>query len=96
MIPFEFREFANLKSKYYKNKDSISPQRALIILDTTAENVIIPFVAYYNEVFFYFDEWYFNKDLIDWFKPNIIYEIRGERNLQNSVYQKISYENDIN
>ena len=47
-------------------------------------------IAYYNEIFFYWDHWFFNDKLIEWFKPDDVLEIRTERFLDNPQYQMIN------
>ena len=38
---------------------------------------------YFDETLLYWDHWFFNKELVEWYKPDIILEIRTERFLEN-------------
>lgn len=85
-IPEEFRYVSRRKSLYYKNPNSISDRRALIIRDSSTDKLINTFIAYYREVFFYWDHWYFNKRLVEYLNPDDVIEIRTERFLNNPHY----------
>ncbi len=89
-IPQEFREFAKVKSKYYKNENPIIDKKVLILSDMSITPFIPTFVASFNETFFYFDKWFFNKDLIDYLKPDIVLEIRQESEFENPISQRVS------
>ena len=52
-------------------------------------------VASFKETFFYYDEWYFNKDLIEWFNPDILLEIREECKFENPICQTVSIMDDV-
>ena len=94
-IPFEFREFSNRKSQYFKNENPIINKKALIITDTSIIPFIPSLVASFKETFFYYDEWYFNKDLIEWFNPDILLEIREECKFENPICQTVSIMDDV-
>lgn len=88
-IPEEFRKVSRRESFYYKNPNSISDKRALIYRDSSTIFLMPVFIAYYREVFFYWDHWYFNRDLVEWFKPDDVIEIRTERLLNNALYPSV-------
>ena len=88
-IPQEFRKVSNNQSFYYKNPNSISDKKALILRDSTTNFLMSAFISYYREVFFYWDRWYFNKELVEWFKPDDVIEIRTERFLNDPSYPTI-------
>ncbi len=94
-IPYEFKTFSSKNSRYYENNDPIIDKRVLIIHDSGIDPFINAFVASFSEVFFYYDHWYFNKYLVEWFKPDLILEIREERTLDNSLCPIISHEGDV-
>ena len=92
-IPPEFRKVSNSFSEYYKNPNSLTDKKALIFRDSSTQKLLFTFLAYYREVFLYWDQWYFNKNLIDWFKADDVIEIRTERFLDNPLYP--NYNNDF-
>ena len=94
-IPGEFRKFATKRSKYFINNKSITDKKVLILCDDAITPFISSFIAYYKEVFVYEDLWYFNKELVEWFKPDDLLEIRSERTLENTQYQVVSIEDDF-
>lgn len=71
------------KSVYYKNDESYSNLKVLIFGDSTFK-LYAPYISlYFKELFFYWDHGLFNKSLINWFKPDLILEIRMERFIEN-------------
>jgi hypothetical protein len=80
----EFAKFNNVDSKYLYNSDSISDRKALIICDKSIQPLFDAFTAYFREVFFYHDFWYFNKNLIDYIDFDVIIEIKSERFLDTA------------
>jgi len=94
-IPQEFKEFSNRKSQYFINDNPISDKKALILTDTSIIPFIPSIVASFNESFFYYDEWYFNKDLIGWFNPDVVVEIREECKFENPICQIVSIRDDV-
>ena len=85
-IPEQFRRVSKRKSEYYINPNSISDKKALILRDSSTNSLITSFIAYYREVFFYWDHWYFNKDLVEWYNPDDVIEIRTERFIERPNY----------
>lgn len=82
-IPEEFSKVGTRNSIFLKNENSDADLRILIFRDSSF-NLLMPyFNLYFNEMFIYWDHLNFNKDLIDWFNPDIIMEIRIERFLEN-------------
>ncbi|MDO5825120.1 MAG: hypothetical protein Q4Q22_01940 [Methanosphaera sp.] len=92
-IPEEFRFVSRRKSEYYINPNSISDKKALVLRDSSTNSLITSLIAYYREVFFYWDHWYFNKQLVEWFNPDDVIEIRTERFMENPHYP--TCENDF-
>lgn len=92
-IPQKFRKVSNNQSFYYRNPDSVSDKKALILRDSTTNFLMSAFISYYREVFFYWDRWYFNKELVEWFNPDDVIELRTERFLNDPLYPTI--ENDF-
>ncbi|MBQ6443474.1 MAG: hypothetical protein IJJ11_02200 [Methanosphaera sp.] len=85
-IPEEYRRVSKRKSEYYINPNSISNKKALVLRDSSTNSLTKSFIAYYREVFFYWDHWYFNKQLVEWFNPDDVIEIRTERFIENPHY----------
>ncbi len=85
-IPEEYRYVSKRKSEYYINPNSISDKKAIILRDSSTNSLTKSFISYYREVFFYWDHWYFNKELVEWFSPDDVIEIRTERFIENPHY----------
>ncbi|MGN1321274.1 MAG: hypothetical protein ACI4VJ_01680 [Methanosphaera sp.] len=81
----EFKWFSNRASVYCKNENSYTNKKLLLLNDSSGHRIIPACLTYYREVFSYWDHWYFNKDLVEWFKPNDIIELRTERFLDNPL-----------
>ena len=77
--PKPFQAFGSRKSVYYKNKNSVSDLRVLLFGDSSFKlfQPYLPF--YFNEFFFYWDHGSFNANLIRWYQPDLIIELRTER-----------------
>ena len=43
------------------------------------------FAAYYHEIIFYWDHYYFDSDLIEYFDPDDVIELRTERFIANPI-----------
>ena len=82
-IPNEFLECNGRKSFYLKNDNSFSNSRALIFRDSSFEQLMDYFTFYFDEMFAYWDHLSLNNDLIRWYNPDIIIEIRIERFIEN-------------
>ena len=82
-FPEIFKWSGTRKSVYYKNDESYSNLKVLIFGDSTFK-LYAPYISlYFKELFFYWDHGLFNKSLINWFKPDLILEIRMERFIEN-------------
>ncbi|RAP50411.1 MAG: hypothetical protein BZ136_01325 [Methanosphaera sp. rholeuAM74] len=84
-IPEQYKKMGKRESQYYYNENSITDKRALILRDSTTDQFRDVLSLYYREVFYYWDHWYFNKDLIDWYRPDEVIEIRTERFIANPI-----------
>ena len=82
-IPEEFDFDGVRKSEFFKNPNSFSDKRALIFRDSSANLLKWFFSFYFKEVFFYWDHGNINPNVIKWYKPDIIIELRTERLLDN-------------
>ena len=88
-VPYEFRYISIRESEHIYNPDSISDKKVLIIRDSSTIQLTQAIFSYYREVFLYWDHWIFNKDLIDYYKPDYVIEIRTERFLNLPKYPMI-------
>jgi hypothetical protein len=80
-IPLNFRFCFVRESIYYLNKDAICDKKILIFGDsTTFCNKIFDIISlYFKESFFYWNHFIINTELINYFKPDIVLDIRTER-----------------
>lgn len=83
IIPEEFKFCRERKSHYIINKKSFSNFKVLVFGDSFFEFVESYFCLYFGEMFFYWDHGSLNKELIKWYKPDMIIELRAERFLEN-------------
>ncbi len=84
-LPPEFNKMGSRESIYYKNNNSISDKKAIILRDSTTDKMIHVFAAYYHEIIFYWDHYYFDSDLIEYFGPDDVIELRTERFIANPI-----------
>lgn len=82
-IPDEFLYSNSRRSVYIYNQNSFSKSRCLLFGDSTSIYLKYFLSMYFREVFIYWDHLNLNKNLIKWFSPDIIFEIRIERFLDN-------------
>lgn len=93
-IPLEFRKFSSNLSQYFHNDNSITNKRVLVLCDDSIKPLVTSLLSYYRDVFLYYDLWFFNKGLVEWFNPNDVLEIRSERTLETAQYQLVSIEDN--
>lgn len=84
-IPAIFKFSSVRETNYYKNEHSFTNLRALIFHDSSINLLTSKLGIYFREMLLYWDHWSFSKDVIEWFKPDIILEIRTERFLENML-----------
>ena len=94
-LPRDLKIFKSRPTQYFRNEHSLSDKRAVILGDSSTEKMLIPFACYYSEILFYWDYWYFNKNLIEWFNPDDIIEIRTERFLSRPLSPKIKEDEHV-
>lgn len=83
-LPEKFRKCHGRRdTEYWKNKNSHSNQRVLILRDSSMNLLKNVFATYFNETLLYWDQWDFNQELVEWYKPDIVIDIRTERFLEN-------------
>ncbi len=86
-IPEKFKTVGIRKTEYYENPQGLSDMRVLMFRDSSLDFLKDVLSIYSKEVLLYWDHWFFNKELIEWYKPDIILEIRTERFLENMKYE---------
>ena len=82
-IPEEFKKCKERKSDYFKNDNSFSDLKVLIFHDSSIEYIKWYLAFYFREMFLFWDHGSLNKDLIKWYNPDLILEIRIERFIEN-------------
>ena len=87
VLPEEFKYVGIRETKYYLNPKGFTNLKVLIFSDSSFDFLKDVLSTYFKEILFYWDHWFFNKELIDWYKPDIIFEIRTERFLENMKYE---------
>ena len=100
-FPEAFKKCGTRESTYYKNDESFSDKRVLIFCGSSFKVLGYYLSLYFKELFFYWDHGTFNSDLITWFNPDLIMEIRAERlieKLPNPDWilnkEKLNFSND--
>ena len=81
-IPDEFKYSKIRESEYIFNPESFSDLKVLIFRDSSTTNLKYYLSLYFREIFLYWDHMDLNEDIIDWYKPDVILEIRIERFLE--------------
>jgi len=81
-LPEKYKFCFERETEYFLNKYSFTNLRVLILRDSTVNYLKTSLTIYFKEILVYWDHWIFNKELIDWYKPDIILEIRTERLLE--------------
>ena len=70
----------------FKNENSYTNLKCLIFNDSVARFIQDYIALYFKETFFYWDHSTLDENMINWFKPDLIIEIRIERFLENLPY----------
>ena len=82
-LPEKFKSSFGRETFYYLNKNGFSDLKVLIMGDSSTmflENVLS---VYFKELLVYWDHWIFDKELVEWYKPDVIIDIRTERFLEH-------------
>lgn len=89
VMPEEFAKVRERESFYMRNRFSLSDKNCLLFRSSAANRYLDVLNVFFRSIFAYWDHWYFNTDLIEWYKPDIIIELRPERFLENMKYEII-------
>jgi GT2 family glycosyltransferase len=82
-IPKEFKFHNTRETEYYHNPESYTDLRVLILRDSSLTYLKDSLSVYFKDMLLYWDHWIFNKELVEWYKPDLVIEIRTERFLEN-------------
>lgn len=83
-LPDEFKIGSNKRPViYWKNRNGYTDLKVLIRRDSSIGMLMNTLATYFKEIIFSWDHWEFNEDFIEWYKPDIILEIRTERFLEH-------------
>jgi len=82
-LPEEFKLHNTRQTEYYHNPEAYTDLRVLILRDSSLTYLKDSLSVYFKEMLLYWDHWIFNKELVEWYKPDLIIEIRTERFLEN-------------
>ena len=79
LIPKKFNSVRDRKSEHFKNKKAFSNLKVLIFHDSSIRYLKWYFSFYFKEMFLFWDHGNMDKELIEWYKPDLILEVRIER-----------------
>lgn len=85
-LPEQFKFNANRETHYYSNEKGFTDLKVLVFGDSTTFLLKDVLSTYFREILLYWDHWFFYKELIEWYEPDIIIEIRTERLLENMEF----------
>lgn len=86
-IPLEFKSSSGGRLSYhYQNDNALFNKKVLFFHDSSIESLQNFLIPFFRESFFYWDHLNLNKELIQWYNPDMIIEIRIERFLENYNY----------
>lgn len=86
-LPDKFKSVFERETNYFANDKGYKNLKVLILNDSSTNLLKDVLSVYFKEMICYWDHWYFNKELIEWYKPDIIIEIRTERFLEGMESQ---------
>ena len=86
-LPEEFKLHNTRESEYYHNPEAYTDLRVLILRDSSLTYLKDSLSVYFKEMLLYWNSWVLNKELVEWYKPDMILEIRTERFLENVKIQ---------
>ena len=81
-LPEDFKKVGIRETEYYTNPYSITDLKVLILRDSSTIQLKDVLSVYFREMILHWDHRLFNKELVKWYKPDIILEIRTERFLE--------------
>ena len=93
-LPCKYKYVYLRETEYYLNDHSLSTKKLLIFRDSSA-TFLIPFLSvYFKEILLYWDHFQFNTKLIEYYKPDYVFEIRTERFINHKMKQNMYYINN--
>lgn len=88
-LPENFKWYGIRETEYFENPNAYKDLKVLIFRDSSLNTLKNTLSIYFKELLLYWDHWFFTPELIDWYKPDIILEIRTERFLENNFFKRI-------
>ena len=88
-LPENFKWYGIRETEYFENPNAYKDLKVLIFRDSSLNTLKNTLSIYFKELLFYWDHWFFTPELIHWYKPDIILEIRTERFLENNFFKRI-------
>ena len=86
-LPFKFKFIYSRQSVYHINNQPMIDKKILYFCDSTTFSFLSVYLSsIFKESLYYWDHWFFNEEIIDYFKPDYIFEIRTERLLNTVEY----------
>jgi hypothetical protein len=82
-IPKKFKFAGKRETTYLKNPKGLKDLKVLILRDSSMVFLIESLSVYFSDLLLYYDHWVFNKELVEYYQPDIIIEVRTERFLEN-------------
>jgi glycosyltransferase involved in cell wall biosynthesis len=82
-LPEEFKFNGKRDTKYWENKNLDSGLKLMVLRDSSM-NILYDLISVkYKEIMLCWDHWQFNQELVEWYNPDVIIEIRTERFLEH-------------
>jgi hypothetical protein len=89
-LPIEFMKVLKRHTLYFLNKNPYTKNKLLVFGDSSSLFYKDTLSLYFKEIIIYRDHWFFNKELIKWFEPDVIMEIRTERFLDLPYFENVN------
>ena len=94
-LPEKFKFSSQRETFYYLNEKGFTNLKVLVLRDSSTIYLNNILSVYFKEILLYWDHWIFNKEIIEWYKPDIIVDIRTERFL-DGIETEINCRSKIN
>lgn len=81
-LPEEFKYNGKRITYYWENTHKKTGLKLMVLRDSSMNILYDLMSTNYKEIMLCWDHWHFNQELVEWYKPDIILEIRTERFLE--------------
>ena len=95
-LPEKFKFCSGRETFYYLNENGFSNLKVLILRDFSTIYLDHAISVYFKEILLYWDHWIFDDELVEWYKPDIILDIRTERFLEGMEKEILNRSKKIN